>query len=206
MGAVFLAIDAQGNRFALKFPAPDLRSRPGMMSRFANEAEAASRLACEHVVHTYGVEATEDGTPFIVMELLEGRDLDKIVETDAPMEPARAVHFALQLLRALQVAHHSGIVHRDLKPSNCFVVGHAGDPDWVKLIDFGITKIMGDDSRAMTRTSVSMGTPAYMSPEQAKQREGRGGAQRSLRGGRHALRAAHPASAPTRAIRTTRSS
>ncbi|MBK7398366.1 MAG: serine/threonine protein kinase [Myxococcales bacterium] len=169
MGAVFRATELNQNfPVALKFPAPEIAARPGMMGRFANEATAATRLACEHVVHTYGVEATEDGTPFIVMELLEGRDLDKIVETDAPMEPARAVHFALQLLRALQVAHHSGIVHRDLKPSNCFVVGHAGDPDWVKLIDFGITKIMGDDSRAMTRTSVSMGTPAYMSPEQAK--------------------------------------
>lgn len=168
MGAVFLAADAQGHRYALKFPAPDIRSRPGMMSRFANEALAASRIASEHVVKIFGVEATEDGVPFIVMELLEGTDLDAIIEQQAPVDVPRAVHFALQILRALQVSHAAGVVHRDMKPSNCFVITHNGEPDWIKLIDFGITKILGDDGANQTRTSVTMGTPAYMSPEQAR--------------------------------------
>jgi len=168
MGAVFLATDAQGSRFALKFPAPDIRSRPGMMSRFANEALAASRIASEHVVKIFGVEATETGVPFIVMELLEGTDLDAIIDREAPVDIPRAVHFALQILRALQVSHAAGVVHRDMKPSNCFVITQAGEPDFVKLIDFGITKILGDDGANQTRTSVTMGTPAYMSPEQAR--------------------------------------
>ncbi len=167
MGAVFRATDAQGNAFALKFPAPEIRSRPGMMSRFANEAVAASRIASEHAVKIFGVEATEAGVPFIVMELLEGGDLDQIIENQAPIDIPRAVHFALQILRALQVAHAAGVVHRDMKPANCFVINHAGEADFLKLIDFGITKLLGDDTN-QTRTSVTMGTPAYMSPEQAK--------------------------------------
>jgi serine/threonine protein kinase len=168
MGAVFRASDSQGSAFALKFPAPEIRSRPGMMSRFANEAVAASRIASEHAVHIFGVEATEGGVPFIVMELLQGTDLDQIIEAQAPVEIPRAVHFSLQVLRALQVAHAAGVVHRDMKPANCFVMEHNGEPDFIKIIDFGITKLLGDDAANMTRTSVTMGTPAYMSPEQAR--------------------------------------
>jgi hypothetical protein len=168
MGAVFRATElATNDAVALKFMAPEMRRRPGMASRFANEASAAAKIASEHVVAIRGVEATEDGTPFIVMELLEGTDLDRIVETEAPLETPRAIHFALQILRALQVAHGAGVVHRDLKPSNCLVVVREGDPDYLKLIDFGITKILGDDS-GLTKTSTTLGTPAYMSPEQAK--------------------------------------
>lgn len=168
MGAVFRAADAQGNNFALKFPSPEIRSRPGMMSRFANEAVAASRIASEHAVQIFGVEATETGVPFIVMELLQGTDLDQIIEGQAPVDTPRAIHFALQALRGLQVAHAAGVVHRDMKPANCFIVNHNGEADFVKLIDFGITKLLGDDNANQTRTSVTMGTPAYMSPEQAK--------------------------------------
>jgi len=168
MGAVFRATEiATSQSLALKFMAPEMRKRPGMASRFANEATAAAKIASEHVVVIRGVEATEDGTPFIVMELLEGTDLDRIVETEAPLEIPRAVHFGLQILRALQVAHGAGVVHRDLKPSNCLVVVREGDPDYLKLIDFGITKILGEDS-GLTKTSTTLGTPAYMAPEQAK--------------------------------------
>ncbi len=168
MGAVFRATElGQNLAVALKFPSPEMRIRPGMASRFANESTAAARIACEHVVQILGVETTEGGTPFIVMELLEGRDLDAVVETEAPLAPARAVHFTLQILRALQIAHAAGVVHRDLKPSNALVVSRDGDPDYVKLIDFGITKIIGDD-KGLTKTSTTLGTPAYMAPEQAK--------------------------------------
>lgn len=168
MGAVYRAADAHGGQFALKFPAPEIRSRPGMMSRFANEAVAASRIASEHAVKIFGVEATEAGVPFITMELLDGTDLDKIIEEQAPVDIPRAIHFGLQILRALQVAHTAGVVHRDMKPANCFVITHNGEPDFIKLIDFGITKLLGDDGANQTRTSVTMGTPAYMSPEQAR--------------------------------------
>ena len=170
MGAVFRALEVAGAQrvVALKFASPEMRTRPGMASRFANEAVAASKIASEHVVKILGVEATSDGTPFIVMELLEGRDLDDVIEKEAPLPPDRAVHYALQILRALQVAHGVGVVHRDLKPSNCFIVNQDGAPDHVKLIDFGITKILGDDSQQLTKTSTTLGTPSYMSPEQAK--------------------------------------
>jgi hypothetical protein len=167
MGAVFRAADAEGKLYALKFPAPEIRSRPGMMSRFANEAVAASRIASEHAVKIYGVEATEAGVPFITMELLEGTDLDRVIEQESPIPIFRAVHFALQILRALQVAHAAGVVHRDMKPANCFVINHNGEADFVKLIDFGITKLL-DDNTNKTATSVTMGTPAYMAPEQAR--------------------------------------
>ena len=169
MGTVFRAIEVSSQRrVALKFVAPEIRNRPGIGSRFANEAIAASKIASEHAVKIFGVEATPDGTPFIVMELLEGTDLENIIEVDAPLPPERAVHFALQILRGLQVMHAAGVVHRDLKPSNCFVVQMAGEPDFVKLIDFGITKILGDESQGLTKTSTTLGTPTYMSPEQAK--------------------------------------
>jgi serine/threonine-protein kinase len=168
MGAVFRATELAANlSVALKFASPEMRIRPGMASRFANESTAAARIACEHVVQIFGVETTEGGTPFIVMELLEGRDLDAVVEAEAPLPPARAVHFTLQILRALQIAHAAGVVHRDLKPSNALIVNRDGDPDFVKLIDFGITKIIGDD-KGLTKTSTTLGTPAYMAPEQAK--------------------------------------
>src|SRR6478609_6789942 len=142
MGAVFAATDASGQRFALKFPSPEMRVRPGMMGRFANEAVATARIASDHVVKVFGVEATEQGVPFMVMELLEGTDLDQILERQAPVDIPRAVHFALGILRALQVAHAHGVVHRDLKPSNVFVIRHGNDPEHVKLIDFGITKLL----------------------------------------------------------------
>jgi serine/threonine protein kinase len=176
MGAVFRASDVQpghdGRQVALKFVAAEMRNRPGIASRFANEAVAASKIASEHAVQILGVEATEDGTPFIVMELLEGKDLDSIIETEAPLDAERAVHFALQILRALQVAHGAGVIHRDLKPGNVYVVSHDGDKDWVKLIDFGIGKILGDETSQLTKTSTTLGTPAYMSPEQAKSAKG----------------------------------
>ena len=172
MGAVFRATEVagpnQGRPVAIKFTSLEVRNRPGIAGRFANEALAASKIASEHAVKIYGVEATAEGTPFIVMELLTGRDLDQIIEADAPLGTERAVHFSLQILRALQVAHSVGVVHRDLKPSNCYVVQHEADADFVKLIDFGITKILGDDASQLTKTSTTLGTPAYMSPEQAK--------------------------------------
>ncbi|MGZ3475194.1 MAG: serine/threonine protein kinase [Polyangiales bacterium] len=168
MGAVFAATDANGHRFALKFPSPEMRTRPGMMGRFANEAVATSRIASEHVVKVFGVEATEQGVPFMVMELLEGTDLDQILEKQAPVDIPRAVHFALGILRALQVAHAHGVVHRDLKPSNVFITPRGNDLEHVTLIDFGITTLLDADGGNKTATSVTMGTPAYMSPEQAK--------------------------------------
>jgi serine/threonine-protein kinase len=107
------------------------------------------------------------------MEYLEGCDLAQLMARDGQaIEPRRAVHFTLQMLRALQTAHTAGIVHRDMKPSNCFVIEKDGEPDFVKLVDFGISKVRTDDpegrSAQLTRTNSALGTPLYMSPEQAR--------------------------------------
>ncbi|MFI5301162.1 MAG: serine/threonine-protein kinase [Polyangiales bacterium] len=172
MGAVYRALDvARNTPVAIKITAPELRAQPGIAERFANEATAMSRIASEHVVKVLASETTLDGIPFLVMELLVGRDLDAVIEQAAPMDPPRAVHLALQMLRGLQVAHAAGVIHRDVKPRNAFVLGddHAqpGEREQLKLIDFGITKLL-DDTQHLTRTATSLGTPSYMSPEQAK--------------------------------------
>jgi serine/threonine-protein kinase len=172
MGAVFQAFDvARGANVALKLVSPELRARPGIAERFANEATAMSRITSEHVARSLAIETSIDGTPFLVMELLVGRSLDAVIEQAAPMEPARAVHFALQILRGLQVAHAAGVVHRDLKPTNVMVLAAdqtpPGEREYLKLIDFGITKLLDDDQH-LTRTATALGTPSYMSPEQAR--------------------------------------
>jgi serine/threonine-protein kinase len=112
------------------------------------------------------------GAPYLVMEYLEGCDLAQLLEREGPvLGTTRAVNFTLQILRALQTAHAAGIVHRDMKPSNCFIVTKDGDPDFIKLVDFGISKVKSADEAPaahLTRTNSALGTPLYMSPEQAR--------------------------------------
>lgn len=156
---------------ALKFMNPEIAGRETHVERFINEAVAASRIDSEHVVKIFDVGQMPDGTPFLVMEYLEGRDLSEVLERDG--EPGlvsipRCLHFAVQALRGLQLAHDSGIIHRDMKPSNCFVIEKEGDPDFVKLLDFGISKLQQPDDVKLTQTNSMLGTPLYMPPEQAR--------------------------------------
>ena len=104
------------------------------------------------------------------MECLEGVDLADLIARDGPsgLPVERAVHFVLQVLRALQAAHAIGIIHRDMKPSNCFAVNKDGEEDFVKILDFGISKIKQPGSASLTQTNSALGTPLYMSPEQAR--------------------------------------
>lgn len=171
MGAVarakHLARDAD---VALKFLTA--RAVPGeetVADRFRLEAIAASRLHTDHVVRVFDVAESADGLPYLVMELLDGEDLDKILMRDGAMEIPRAIHIVLQALRALDVAHAAGVVHRDLKPGNLFVLPRDGDPDFVKIVDFGISKVedSGSASPRLTQGEMAMGTPLYMAPEQA---------------------------------------
>ena len=113
------------------------------------------------------------GAPYLVMEFLDGCDLGQLLAAaGGRLDGPRAVHFSIQILRALQTAHASGIIHRDMKPSNCFVVRKDGEPDFVKLVDFGISKVRSEDTSGraanLTRTNSALGTPLYMSPEQAR--------------------------------------
>jgi eukaryotic-like serine/threonine-protein kinase len=157
---------------ALKFMSGAVLSLPGAVERFVNEGVAASQIDSDHVVKVFDVGRLPNGSPYLVMEYLDGVDLGQLLEREGPVLPApRAVHFAIQALRALQTAHAAGIVHRDMKPSNCFVMVKDGEPDFVKLVDFGISKVRAtEDGKGahLTRTNSALGTPLYMSPEQAR--------------------------------------
>ena len=155
---------------ALKFMSGAVLSMPGAVERFVNEGVAASQIDSDHVVKVFDVGRLPSGAPYLVMELLEGCDLGQLLEREGPALPVtRAVHFVIQALRALQTAHVAGIVHRDMKPSNCFVIDKDGEADFVKLVDFGISKVRAEDGQAhLTRTNSALGTPLYMSPEQAR--------------------------------------
>ncbi len=171
MGAVALAWDVVLHTpVAIKFMNPQFLTFPGAETRFVNEGKASALIKSDHVVPVTVAGKTANGTPFLVMEALEGVDLADLVARDGrpglPVE--RAVHFVLQVLRALQAAHAIGIIHRDMKPSNCFVVTKDGEEDFVKILDFGISKVQKPGSASLTQTNSALGTPLYMSPEQAR--------------------------------------
>ena len=158
---------------AIKFMSPAVLALQGAVERFVNEGVAASQIDSDHVVKVFDVGRMPTGAPYLVMEYLDGCDLGQLLAREGGrLDQTRTVHFGLQILRALQTAHASGIIHRDMKPSNCFVINKDGEPDFVKLVDFGISKVRSDDaagrSANLTRTNSALGTPLYMSPEQAR--------------------------------------
>ena len=155
---------------ALKFMNPQFMAFPGAVDRFLNEGIASKAIKSEHVVQVDDVGKLPSGAPYLVMDCLDGLDLADLLARDGtpglPVE--RAIHFVLQILRGLQAAHGAGIIHRDMKPSNCFVVRHEGEEDFVKILDFGISKVAQPGSASLTQTNSALGTPLYMSPEQAR--------------------------------------
>ena len=168
MGAVWVARHTQLDvDVAIKLMAPELLRAPSAVARFEREAKAAAQLKSPHVVHIhdYGVDG---GSPYIAMELLEGEDLDALLQREKRLSPARAAEILTQAAKALRAAHDAGIVHRDLKPSNLFLTYPGGDL-LLKVLDFGIakeTQPAGVNER--TTTGVVLGSPLYMSPEQAR--------------------------------------
>ena len=171
MGAVALAThQLRKAKVALKFMNPMYLTVPGAIERFHNEGVAASQIESDHCVKIIDVCTLPNGAPFLVMEYMQGLDLSELLQRDGrPGLPVgRALHFVLQILRGLQAAHAKGIIHRDMKPSNCFVVEKDGEADFVKLLDFGISKVRQPGEAALTQTNSALGTPLYMSPEQAK--------------------------------------
>ncbi|MBX3215927.1 MAG: protein kinase [Labilithrix sp.] len=155
---------------AVKVVSPLVRELPGVVSRFMREARAATRLKGEHVVRVFDVGAADDGAPYFVMELLEGRDLGELLDQGVSLGVEEAVDYALQACEALAEVHGLGIVHRDLKPANLFVTRGPDGLACVKLIDFGISRIDSplspEDAVALTSPEVVMGSPRYMPPEQ----------------------------------------
>jgi eukaryotic-like serine/threonine-protein kinase len=155
-------------KVALKFLLPDALQIPEVVGRFSREAKAAAKIKSEHVARVIDVGQLDNGSPYMVMEYLEGRDLSDWLKTAGPMAVEQAVDFILQASEAIAEAHSVGIVHRDLKPANLFCIKRADGLLCVKLLDFGISKttdVNGDSTTVMQTTSL-VGSPQYMSPEQ----------------------------------------
>jgi serine/threonine-protein kinase len=153
-------------RFAIKCLLPHALANPEVVERFGREARAAARIQGEHVARVLDVGRFADGTPFIVMEHLSGRDLAAELAQRGPLPIQDAIRYVLEACEAVAQAHALRIIHRDLKPSNLFLAETPGRPPIVKVLDFGISKVIDPSSAALTKTASVMGTPFYMSPEQ----------------------------------------
>jgi serine/threonine-protein kinase len=155
-------------RVAIKFLLPHALDSRDAVARFMREARAAVKIKSEHVARVSDVSVLEDGTPYIVMEFLEGLDLSEWLRQRGPLPIPQAVEFVLQACEAIAEAHSLGIVHRDLKPANLFAVQRVDGVSAIKVLDFGISKTTGSTPAggSITDTTTVMGSPSYMSPEQ----------------------------------------
>jgi serine/threonine-protein kinase len=171
MGTVWEGVhDTLGTRVAVKIIEIEHVQSPESLRRFENEAHAAARLQSKYVVEVYDHGVMPDGRAFIVMQYLQGEPLDRRLERLGRLSPRETARIILQICRALSKAHAVGIVHRDLKPENIFLVWDEEDgADVVKIVDFGIAKFTEPTGEVPgTYTGSLLGTPFYMSPEQAR--------------------------------------
>jgi len=176
MGVVVEARDIDlDDRVAIKLLLPAALERPDLVARFRREARAAVKIKSEHIARVIDVGSLEDGSPFIVMEYLEGYDLSKPIRKNGRLSITVAVDYVLQACEALAEAHVLGIVHRDIKPPNLFLTLRADGSPCIKVLDFGISKVIGGldtpegadvPEATLTQTSVVLGSPRYMAPEQ----------------------------------------
>ena len=168
MGVVYRAERVGiGRPVVVKFLHAMLSDKPGIVDRFEREARATALLNHPNCVGLvdFGI---DEAAPFLVMEFAEGRTLAELLDR-GPLSPARAVHIVRQILAGLSHAHERGILHRDLKPANIMIVDAAGTDDFVKILDFGLAKMigpLGGGKRDVTVEGIAIGTPGYMSPEQ----------------------------------------
>jgi serine/threonine protein kinase len=164
-------------RVALKFLSANLSESPDAAERFRREARAAARIKSEHVVRVLDVGIVNETMPFMVLEYLEGHDLDDELQRAGPLSVSTAVDYLLQAIEALAEAHAAGIVHRDLKPGNLFVFRRPDGTQMIKVLDFGISKSLPSapasaNQMALTATASIIGSPLYMSPEQMQSPRG----------------------------------
>jgi serine/threonine-protein kinase len=170
MGSVYEASreDLAGMRVAIKVLHPELSGRADLVARFRREAETVAAINHPNIVKILDFQALEGEPVFFVMERLEGASLADCLAAEGKFDPLRAVFITSQVLAALSVAHREGVIHRDLKPDNVFLTSLAGVSDVVKLLDFGVAKLLGEQSQKLTQTGVVLGTPSYMAPEHAR--------------------------------------
>ncbi|WP_394843778.1 serine/threonine protein kinase [Pendulispora brunnea] len=154
------------DRVAIKLLLPKHAENSDLVQRFLREARAAVRIRSQHVARVTDVGTLDYGGPYMVMEYLDGSDLAVVLEQNGPMPIHLAVDFVLQALEALAEAHSLGIVHRDVKPGNLFLTRHADGAPCVKVLDFGISKVLQADDQSLTRAGGMLGSPLYMAPEQ----------------------------------------
>ncbi len=173
MGAVFEARHTlTGRRLAVKVLHSNFARNDELVARFLREARAAASIGDPHVVEVVDLGRTADGDVYMVLEFLEGRELRDAIKQECPFPAGRAAHVARQIAAVMGKAHALGVIHRDLKPANLFLIPRDGDPDYVKVLDFGIAKLLGVDADGgapdpqLTKTGQIIGTPLYMSPEQ----------------------------------------
>src|SRR5271170_5999751 len=172
MGLVYKARHRLMNRIvAIKMLHKHMVSSADALKRFQVEAQAASCLSLPNILTIYDFGLTDEGQPFMVMDYLEGCSLGDIIEREGYLTVPRALDIFLQVCSGLAHAHSKGIIHRDLKPSNIMLVQSGEQPDFVKIVDFGIAKLLRQTDRTpeqLTRTGEVFGSPLYMSPEQCK--------------------------------------
>jgi tRNA A-37 threonylcarbamoyl transferase component Bud32 len=169
MGVVALCTHlALNERVAIKMLRRDVLDDTDAVERFMREAQAASKLRSEYVARVTDVGRSGANVPYMVMEYLEGHDLDELLEERGTIQRPLAVELTLQVCEALAEAHSLGIVHRDIKPSNLFVTWRPDGSALIKVLDFGIAKALIGDVTQLTQTQSLLGTPAYMSPEQMR--------------------------------------
>ncbi len=178
MGRVYRATHTRipQKLYAIKVLRPDLGRDPEQLARFQREAEAGASVSHPGVVGIYDIGRTEDGYSYMVCEHLRGLDLDEYLEKHGPLDTLSAVRITIQICDALVAAHAQSVVHRDLKPQNIFLLA---DPDGsipahpaVKVLDFGLSRFLDTSDAQLTKTGMIMGTPAFMTPEQANGHRG----------------------------------
>ena len=172
MGVVLAVTHLQlGEPYAIKCLLPKSAADAETVERFMREARAAVRIKSEHIAHVSDVGKLDNGSPYILMEYLVGQDLADLSKQHGPLSVRDAVEYVLQACTGIAEAHAHGIVHRDLKPSNLFLTRRLDGASLVKVLDFGISKAVGDatpHNPSLTQTASVFGSPAYMSPEQIR--------------------------------------
>jgi eukaryotic-like serine/threonine-protein kinase len=169
MGSVYRGTHVLLNKpIAIKLIRPELVTSHDMVERFFREARAAAKLSHPYIVTVHDLGQDKDGTLYIIMELVDGKSLKQLIQSEGPWEPTRAMRFVKGVASALSLAHRNGIVHRDLKPQNIMVYRDSDGNECPKILDFGIAKTLEPDGPGLTATGMVLGTPHYMSAEQAK--------------------------------------